>query len=184
MLKNFKLLIFLFLLTNKIFSSSCTDAKIGDILQGGYVFQKDSLGCRVVSLENRVAQHKWGCSAVPTDAHYFHDGARNTQLIIQANCANDFPDAALFCRHFLANSLGHKCNLGENCYSGWYLPAADELREMDKNQDKLGNFNQVVYWSSTELNGLDGFYFNFSEHAILSDNKFEPFNVRCARMIN
>jgi hypothetical protein len=33
--------------------------------------------------------------------------------------------------------------------NGWRLPTADELKVMYKYKDKIGNFNERLYWSST-----------------------------------
>jgi len=49
-----------------------------------------------------------------------------------------------------------------NGYSDWYLPSKDELDKLAQNQNVIGNFNTVGYWSSSEF--LDSGGYAWAQH--------------------
>ena len=121
--------------------------KIGDLAQGGIVFYIDETGEHgLVAAFEDAGSFPWGCygtEVIGADAISIGMGLQNT-LDIVATC-NQAPIAA-------SVALSYE-NLG---YDDWYLPSFNELIEMynilgngDSNEN-LGQFNNAVYWSSSE----------------------------------
>ena len=44
----------------------------------------------------------------------------------------------------------------KNKGAGWYLPSKDELNMLYQNKDKVGSFEIVFYWSSSEVGNVYG----------------------------
>lgn len=111
--------------------------------QGGIVFYLDSNGEHglVAATDDIATQQQWWINnsgiyagAVLTD---LFEGFQNTALIINSEGIN--APAATSCRAYASQ------------YSGWYLPALQELNELYFLQTEIGNFdNTAAYWSSTE----------------------------------
>ena len=85
---------------------------------------------------------------------------------------NDFPNQMKW-----VDAVNECTTLGK----GWRLPTKDELNELYKNKDKIGNFSNSHYWSNTVM-----VCFNFW-HTILIpvpsslNDKETKYNVRALR---
>jgi uncharacterized protein YjdB len=93
---------------------------------------------------------QWGCAGVASGAtgSAIGSGAANTTAI------------ATVCG---AGTAGYLCdNLTLNGFSDWYLPSYNELNKLYINRGTIGGFSTALYWSSTEINGLNSWYQDFS----------------------
>jgi len=64
---------------------------------------------------------------------------------------------------------------------GWRLPTKDELNLMYKNKDKVGNFADNDYWSSSEDNDYYAWIQYFSNGKQYAYNEGSRCNVRAVR---
>ncbi|MCH8520255.1 MAG: DUF1566 domain-containing protein, partial [Nanoarchaeota archaeon] len=65
----------------------------------------------------------------------------------------------------------------------WYLPAIDQLDEIESESSGLTDFNFFTqYWSSTEVNSNDANY--YEQGVIRSGSKFSSFRSLCIRDLN
>ena len=131
-------------------STSTLDFYLGQDTLGGIVYflYKDAAGTQhgliVSKTESTLA---WQSTATVTGADRTEDGAYNTALLTNSPSAT------------YVNSLG----------AGWYLPSIDELnliyfnRYIINKASRLGGFTLLPkdsnYWSSTEVNSSQAFYF-------------------------
>ena len=136
---------------------SCEFIEIGDSYQGGIVFYLDSnnLGGLIAAPTDQSNAAEWGCQGtniVNAGGTVIGIGNQNT-IDIEAGCTT-VGTAADIC-----------ANLTLGGYNDWFLPSKDELNEMWKNladsdgdgtntgpsdPNNLGNFANLVYWSSSE----------------------------------
>lgn len=70
-------------------------------------------------------------------------------------------------------------NIGE----GWKLPSKDQLNILYQNKDKIGGFDSIIYWSSTEHVKNSAWLQYFNSGNQLSTNKNDKFSVRPVRVI-
>jgi hypothetical protein len=66
-------------------------------------------------------------------------------------------------------------------YHDWYLPSADELSKVYINRTVIGGFNSSFYWSSSEVDYLNAYYFNFGNGQLVYGGKPNPCRVRAVR---
>ena len=66
---------------------------------------------------------------------------------------------------------------------GWRLPTIEELRLIFKNDDKISNFSGLVYWSSSEKDNSNAFFFNICGESTSYFNKQTINYVRAVRSI-
>ena len=147
--------------------------QIGDVYDGGYIFQinDDDTGL-VASLED-LGEFVWGCQGNDisgADGTAIGTGNQNT-IDIEAGCTTS-GTAADIC-----------ANLTLGGYSDWFLPSKDELNEMYLNlhQQGLGGFTGYYYLSSTEYGPLYAWIQGFFNGSQSSNFKFNNFNVRAVR---
>lgn len=147
--------------------------KLGDKYAGGIVIYLDNSGLHgLVSAEQGIGlAGKWGCkgTSVPGTSTALGTGQANTNAIlavcktagIAAQLANDLVTAG---------------------YSDWYLPSADEMKEMYKFRVQIG-FNSNNRWSSTESDANTAYSQSFDPAATTADilNKDENHGVRPIR---
>lgn len=146
---------------------------------------------------------EWGGlnTSVGLGARSTTDGATNTINIVNCltnrfGCAANTPAtpinistyAAGICSTYEVDSQGNSpCQMGNACYSGWFLPATDQLRCLDDNKGDIGNFNIINgdYWASSEsttvpfIRALTLQFFNGTQSSAQKDDPSK--SVRCVR---
>lgn len=141
---------------------------IGELYGGGIVFYVYDNGQHglIAALTDQSTGIRWyGGSFTNTRARASgpRAGISNTQLIIANQSGVDGGSfAATVCNEYSSTQ-------GGVAYSDWYLPSLDELSYMYNNVgpgnfNGLGNvagFSNAVYWSSTEFDQNNAWYFNF-----------------------
>ena len=115
----------------------------------------------------------WGCdgTSIPGTQLTVGSGETNTSLIV-AGC-NEASFAAKLCNDLV---LGGQ--------SDWFLPSSDELNLMYKNlhTNNQGNFGiNSAYWSSTEYDFTNAWYFYFDVGSAYDYGKFTTYYVRAVR---
>lgn len=122
-------------------------------------------------------------SAVGAGAQNTIDGASNTQSIVAALVTNG--EAANLCNSYEVDSQGNTpCQVGNTCYSDWYLPASGQLAALYTNRVAVGGFSSASYWSSTELSispVTTAVVTSFLNGVELFQNKVASERVRCVR---
>lgn len=158
---------------------------IGDSHLGGIIFYLDSTGCH-------------GLIAAPTDQSATPMAWFNSYSLVNAAASGvgaGLGNTAIICNAFgntilYPARLCRELNLGGN-FLEWYLPSVHELKLMHSNIGQgnalgLGNIGGFVnngYWSSTEANSGEAWYFNFTGTVggISYTNKFSNAYVRAVR---
>ncbi len=152
--------------------SSSNDFYLGQDTLGGIVFyiyldaNGDQHGLIVSKTESTGT---WSGSTL-VGANRTEDGAYNTNLMPAGSTAKTWVTA-----------LG----------AGWYLPSIDELSLLWNNRFHVNKTARVIgamllsttayYWSSTETNASDAFYFCFLKGTSYSTNKTNTYSVRAVR---
>jgi hypothetical protein len=65
---------------------------------------------------------------------------------------------------------------------GWRLPTKEELNILYKNKDKIGGFDKDYYWSSTEYNVSNAYFFSFESGFASYESKSYTHAVRIVRV--
>jgi hypothetical protein len=161
---------------------------IGEEYLGGVVFHlwKDNAGAEhglVVNLNNQSNSSAWSnitSTEIGSTAQSTWDGSSNSTAIL--NQTGHTSSAAKLC-----NDL----NVGG--VTGWYLPSIDELSmlwqnrfNVNKTLSKLGGSATVLrtnatFWSSSELDALDSWYFYFISGYANANDKNDRLCVRAVR---
>jgi len=145
-------------------------AEIGDVMEGGYLFYKDSSNTRglVAAIEDLtigsvntgstftltgeyVYGYEWGCwqeHVDGADETFIGSGYQNTLDILNYGCLVE--DSG-------TTPAQASIEYESNGYSDWYLPSSGELLEMVQNigynvQNNAAGFVPLLYWSSSENN--------------------------------
>ena len=116
---------------------------------------------------------EWGCSvtSIPGTQLTVGSGEANTSLIVAGCIEVSFP--AKICNDLVSGGQ-----------TDWFLPSRDELNLMYKNlhTNNQGNFDtSSAYWSSTEYDGNNAWYFVFASGAAGNFYKTNTFYVRAVR---
>jgi hypothetical protein len=146
--------------------------QVGDLAQGGIIFQINEDGTGLVSaLENLtegatdpfgwgINGYEWGCSGeyvVGDGGTSIGTGYQNTMDIVNQGCAT---------LHGGITAAQAAIDAEINGYSDWYLPSRDELTEMyntiGQGADNVGGFVNSWYWSSSETNNNYAWRISFS----------------------
>jgi len=170
----------------------------------GYTYETTAVGqsayggtiaCLNGGLNNLIAATKdlemrfiWGGSGISTGAISGTDGATNTSLIVEKLGAGEY--AAGVCYSYEIDSQGNTpCRSGNTCYNDWFLPAVNEsnsgqLNCLYDNKNKIGDFSNSFYWSSTEDASQPAFGAlrkSFDDGWLETDGKNGQNSVRCVR---
>ncbi len=147
---------------------------IGQSYQGGIIAYIDESGQHgFIATQFDLLITPWSTGeAIQTGAngHDIGTGQMNTNTIVQALGSGNY--AAKQCY-----------DLVQNGYDDWYLPSYGELKELFKNQGKIGNFSASKYWSSTEDDKDEAWRRSFDPHVLngIPDYKTEELRVRAIR---
>ena len=152
---------------------SITGVKIGEEYDGGIVFYVDGTGHGLMAaLVDQDTKAIWGDGGVDiqTDIN-FGTGQTNTSAMVamygEKGYAGDICD--------LLDLDGH---------DDWYLPSLEELQLMYKNlkTSHIGNFSDVNYWSSSQLDSENAWSVNFKDGSSDSGiGKTEGLYIRAIR---
>lgn len=134
---------------------------IGDTAQGGIVFYVDESGEHGLVVDTvNLAQSTWyagtfGVTQAKGDGPFA--GEMNTAIIISSHVAigdNGGSYAARLC-----------ADLFKGGYGDWYLASREEFVLMRNNLHLagLGGFGNVDYWTSTEVDDQDAYFFDFAD---------------------
>jgi uncharacterized protein (TIGR02145 family) len=153
--------------------SFTTNPTIGTNYAGGIVFYIDSTGQHgLVCAPSDQGTFPWGCygTDISGTSTAFGTGMANTLAIV--NGCNQRPIAASVCNDLVLNG-----------YDDWYLPSMDELSLMYQNlrTQNLGNFSNIWYWSSSQINSGRAWIVDFSQWGVGSDDKISDGQVRAVR---
>lgn len=136
----------------------------------------------VVDLNDLSSSAQWASINVDiSNVESTYDGQTNTANLIAAGAASGITvgTAAQLCDVSTAQGK-----------SDWYLPAIDELSKLWQNRWEVAQGINLAagtqllyayYWSSTELDGTNAFYFLFSNGYASRDNKSKANYVRAVR---
>ena len=151
-----------------VFSMSFTvnSQEIGDIYQGGYIFQINEDGTGLVAaLEDITESFEWGCynqTVSGADGQSIGTGYQNTLDIVAQNCQTENGGIT---------AAQATLNYESEGYTDWYLPSKEELVEMYNTignggpEGDIGGFEMSdypYYWSSSEYNINFAWVVNFS----------------------
>ena len=146
---------------------------IGDTYQGGIIFYLDGNGGGLIAAPTDQATvndfPEWGCIGTAisgADGLILGTGAQNT-IDIENGCAT-LGTAADICSNLILGG-----------FSDWFLPSIGELETMYLNigsGSNIGNFVSTKYWSSSEIDDLYAWNWEFSsgyqDYNSKSSNKY------------
>ncbi len=174
-----------------------TELAIGDSYQGGYIFElnEDAVSGLICATADNSSSLEWGGSGITigVGAESATDGASNTQAIVTALGAGTIHAAGL-CDAYEVDSQGNTpCQVGNTCYTNWYLPSYQEMGRLFQQSTQLTLQNAALggpiegieaanYKSSTESSDTHSWIINA---ASLGNAEVElknvPARVRCIR---
>jgi len=154
--------------------------QIGDIYEGGYIFQINEDGTGLVASIEDLTEgatnpyaiglgfngYEWGClyeNVEGADGIFIGTGYQNTMDIVNQGCIT---------QNGGITAVQAALDAEINDYSDWYLPSKDELNEMYNtignggSQGNIGGFetsNWPWYWSSSEYNNNYAWSVNFGD---------------------
>ena len=146
---------------NTVTFTTLPNLAIGQSYQGGiiaYIFvsgDSDYVAGQthglIATTSNQSTGAQWGCSgtSIAGTSIALGTGLANTTAIV--NGCTSSTSAAALCN-----------NLSSGGYSDWYLPSRDELIKLYTNRASIGGFNNVSYWSSSQVGTTTAWSINFS----------------------
>lgn len=146
---------------NTVTFTTLPNLAIGQSYQGGiiaYIFvsgDSDYVAGQthglIATTSNQSTGAQWGCSgtSIAGTSIALGTGLANTTAIV--NGCTSSTSAAALCN-----------NLSSGGYSDWYLPSRDELIKLYTNRASIGGFNNVSYWSSSQVGTTNAWSINFS----------------------
>jgi hypothetical protein len=159
---------------------------VGQSSGGGVIAALDGgLNDLIASTADNSSGIAWGGlgTAVGAGAQSANDGDTNTSTITTALGGGSY--AAQLCSSYQIDSQGNTpCQVGNTCYSNWFLPASNQLAALFANRIAVGGFSSASYWSSTEASVSPtnaASITSFASGAQVVDSKSNLRNVRCVR---
>jgi hypothetical protein len=149
---------------------------IGDTHEGGIIFYLDGSGQHglVAKVADEPGIYKWSFIDFSTWAFAagIYGGAQNTKKIISLATLNSS-----------TSPVATQALLPYGGFNDWYLPSKDELDMMFVNLhlQGLGNFANISYWSSTEVDVANAWFQFFGNGDQGFTNKFMSTSVRAVR---
>ena len=143
----------------------------------GYIFQPEDKGYvkgeihgLIVAREDQ-GKASWGCvqKSIPEAINKFIGAGKQNTDSISTFCTDDYFAAKL------------SADLDLNSYDDWYLPSIDELTRIYHNRDKIGGFNNAIYWSSSEKSNHKAIGYVFSYGVVYANYKYSTGYVRSVR---
>ncbi|MDB2621980.1 DUF1566 domain-containing protein [Flavobacteriales bacterium] len=139
--------------------------QIGEIYQGGYIFQINEDGTGLVAaMENLEGTYEWGCYGEivnGADGQAIGTGHQNTLDIVNQGCTTESGGVT---------AAQAALDAEINGYGDWYLPSKDELKEIYNtigiggSDGNIGGFDISFYWSSTEyFNNFTAWFVSFTD---------------------
>lgn len=171
-------------------------------LTNGYTYVATSIGtsanggivaCLNGGLDNLISATadnstsiEWGGLGVATNAQSNTDGATNTASIVTLLGNNGgTPYATQTCDIYEIDSQGNTpCEVGNACYSDWFVAATNQLGCLFTNRVAIGGFAGTTYWTSTESAGSPTFgaaAIDFTTGVTTLLFKDNPSRLRCVR---
>jgi len=146
---------------------------VGKSYQGGIVAYIDETGLHgLIAAPYDLATTTWydgAYTSIGATGVNIGTGQMNTNIIVAAYGNADY--AAYNCDSY-----------SNDGYSDWYLPSIDEMNELYKAKDEIGNFNNSgVYWSSTEWDASSVWDIDFNYGQIGNAFKTSERRVRPVR---
>lgn len=170
-------------------SSSGSSHYVGELYGGGVVFWVDHTGQHglILSMVDLSPGYEWSNVSTLIGTTNDWDGASNTTEITMQ--LGHSISAAKLCEDYT------NIDYGTGTYSDWYLPSLAELNHVwnnfyevqkaltnDGNTNTTPLFRSQNYWSSSEHNFTNAWYFNFSNGvADYFDKSNKFFYVRAVR---
>ena len=168
------LMVFSLLLALGCSKSDKVKLKVGQAYQGGIIAYVDATGKHglIAALNDQSTTGiQWGDygTYIGATGLIIGTGKSNTTNIVQFLGAGNY--AAKLCDDLVLNG-----------YSDWFLPSKDELNELYKNKELIGDFANAHYWSSSETNANYAWGQHFSTGYLYNFNsKHYTYRVRAVR---
>ena len=180
-------------------SFSVNSQEIGDIYEGGIVFQINEDGTGLVSALEDLTEgatdpyglgfngYEWGCygwGVNGADGTSIGTGYQNTIDMVNQGCSTD---------HGGITAAQAALDAEINGYSDWHLPSKDELVEMYNTigngglEGNIGGFetgDSPYYWSSSEAANYSAWGVYFSNGSSTNGSKSYPSRVRVIRSVS
>jgi len=147
---------------------------IGEMYGGGivfYVFDEGRHGLVASTTDQSLAATWINSIYTETNARDWgiYAGMINTERIVINQGIGNY--AALICADYQDPFIG---------LADWYLPSFTELQQLYI-QKSIAGCTLNYYWSSSEIDLIDAWYFNFENGTVGNGNKGGTFPVRCIR---
>lgn len=146
---------------------------VGQSYQGGIIAYVDETGKHglIAAPEDQSSGVRWNIGGVYETGAFgtkIGTGKSNTAKIVQALGNGNY--AAKLCY-----------NLKLNGYDDWFLPSYDELKELYKNREAIGMFDNAIYWSSSEYSASNAWAQDFENNGQCWCVKSYTYRVRAVR---
>ncbi|MGI8951532.1 MAG: DUF1566 domain-containing protein [Chitinophagaceae bacterium] len=144
---------------------------IGQHYQGGIIFYIDNTGQHgLIAATEDIGLIQW-----VENRAYVVTGATDSAIGTGNSNTNKIVNA----QGKPVDYAAHKCKkYSSGGYTNWFLPSKDELNELYKQKNVVGNFTTNHYWSSTEVSRTFASSQSFKNGNFDPGNKNNAFSVR------
>jgi len=156
---------------NTISATSGSTLAIGQSYQGGIIFWLDDTGQHGLiaareDLSTKIPWYNGTYKYTGTTGDGLYSGAMNTTILVATQMADNQTGnfAAKGCADYSVTESGVT-------YGDWYLPSKYELNLLYLQQNAVGGFASVWYWSSTENNNLEAWVQYFANGSQFDEGK-------------